>query len=173
MYILWTSAVIMELRCRQVVELCSAKEKPGPLIQLKLDLAVLPKVLNYFALILPLFWTMDIGLMCVFWTNTEIIACGQLPLPLRKNCCTRATEIIELACCHWTEFFLKKGYALSRAFFYLYAPIKLHWDYRPGVWIRCSSVVIEPLCFKWTIYLIQPLFKHFLTCSRGAIMPDV
>ena len=34
-----------------------------------------------------------------FLPNTEIIACVQLPLPLRKNCCTQATEIIKMACC--------------------------------------------------------------------------
>ena len=56
----------MELRCRQVIELWSAKEKRAPLIQLKLDLAVFPQVINYFAPIIPLFWTIDIGLMCVF-----------------------------------------------------------------------------------------------------------
>ena len=43
---------------------------------------------------------MEFGLMCVFLTNTEIIACVQLPPPLRKNCCVQATEIIELACRH-------------------------------------------------------------------------
>ena len=78
------------------------KPAPAPLIQLKLDLAVLPKVTKYFAPIIPWFWTMEIGLTCVFWTNTVIKACVQLPLPLRKNCCAWATEIIEWACCHWT-----------------------------------------------------------------------
>ena len=38
---------------------------------------------------------MEIGLMCVFRTNTEKIACAQFPLPLRKYCCTWAAEIIE------------------------------------------------------------------------------
>ena len=42
------------------------KRKPAPLIQLKLDLAALLKVIKYFAPKIPLFWTMEIGLMCVF-----------------------------------------------------------------------------------------------------------
>ena len=175
MYVLWTSALIMELRCRQVIELWSAKEKPAPLIQLKLDLAVFPQVINYFAPIIPLFWTIDIGLMCVFWTNTawDNSMCTVAPSPQKKLLYTGYwdywTGMLSL---NWILF--KKGLRpFPGLLLHLYAPIKLHWDYRPGVWIRCSSVVIEPLCFKWTIYLIQPLFKHFLSCSRGAIMPDV
>ena len=37
---------------------------------------------------------------------------------------------------------------------------KLHWDYRP-VWMRCRSVVIEPLCFNWTI-LYSTFIQKFL-----------
>ena len=136
------------------------KPAPAPLIQLKLDLAVLPKVIKYFAPIIPWFWTMKIGLMCVFWTNTVIKVCVLLPLPLGKNCCTWATEIIERVCCHWTDFCWKRVKPFP-ILLHLCVPIKLHWDYRPGVWMRCSSVVIKSLCFNWTIYFIQPLFKHF------------
>ena len=107
-YVLWTSAMIIELRCGQGhwTMVSKGENQHVPLIQLtcKLDLAVLPKVIKYFAPTIPWFWTMEIGLMCVFWTNTVIKACVQLPLPLRKNCCTWATEIIEWACCHWTDF---------------------------------------------------------------------
>ena len=59
------------------------KRKPAPLIKLKLDLAVLRKVIKYFApAIIPSFWTIEIGLMCVFLANTVTKVCVQLPLPL-------------------------------------------------------------------------------------------
>ena len=128
------------------------KRKPAPLIKLKLDLAVLPKVIKYFApAIIPSFWTMKIGLMCVFWTNTVAKACVQLHGLLRL---LNGHVVIELT-------FVKKRFKPVPLLLHLCVPIKLHWDYTPGVWVRCSSVVIESLCFNWTKYFIQPSFKHF------------
>jgi len=132
------------------------KRKPAPLIKLKLDLAVLLKVIKYFALaIIPSFWTMEIGLMCVFWTNTVTKARVQLPLALYMGYWD-----------YWMGMLLLNWLLLKRVkpvplLLHLCVPIKLHWDYRPGVWMRYSSVVIESLCFNWTIYFIQPSFKHF------------
>ena len=131
------------------------KRKPAPL-KLKLDLAVMPKVIKYFApAIIPSFWTLEIGLMSVFWTNTVTKASVQLPLPLYMGYWDFWMGMLSL---NWLLF--KKGKPVP-LLLHLCFRVKLHWNYRPGVWMRCSCVVIESLCFNWTTYFIQPSFKHF------------
>ena len=132
------------------------KSKPAPWIQLKLDLAVLPKVIKYFSPIIPWFWRMEIGLMCVFelilWWK-HVYSC---PFPSEKK-----KKLLYMGYWdYWTGMLslnwllLKKRVKPFPLLLHLCFPIKLHWDYRPEVWMRCNSVVIESLCFNWTIYFI-------------------
>ena len=58
---------------------------------------------------------MGIGLMCVFLTNTEIMACVQWPLPLRK---TSVHRLLRLLNWYVELTSVKKGLSLF-PFFYI------------------------------------------------------
>ena len=90
---------------KSLSELWSAKEKTCTPSNLNsIYLAQSNKILcSYNSLILDKGNWVDV----CFWTNTEIIACVQLHPPHIKKCCTQVTEIIELACRHWTNFCFK------------------------------------------------------------------
>ena len=160
-YVLWTSAVIIELWCGQVIELRSAKEKTCTPSNLNsICLAQSKKIFcPYNSLILDNGNWIDVFFLK---TNTEIIAYVQLPPPLRKKLlCTGYWDYwIGMSSLNW--LLLKKGLRLfSPLLLHLCVPINVSYieTTEKFVW----DVVVWSLnnCVLTELYFIQPLFKNF------------
>ena len=161
-YVLWNSAVIIELWCGQVIELRSPKEKTCTPSNLNsICLAQSKKIFcPYNSLILDNGNWIDVFFLNLYWDNS---ICTVAPSSQKKLLYTGYWDYWIGMSLNWLLLKKRVNTVQSPSLTFVCPnKYKQHWDYR-AVCMRCSSVVIEQMCFNWTIqhYFIQPLFKKF------------
>ena len=159
-YVLWTSAVIIELWCGQVIELRSAKEKTCTPSNLNsICLAQSKKIFcPYNSLILDNGNWIDVFFLNLYWDNS---ICTVAPSSQKKLLYTGYWDYwIGMSSLNW--LLLKKGLRLfSPLLLHLCVPINISYieTTEQFVW----DVVVWSLnnCVLTVLYFIQPLFKNF------------